>query len=264
MVKLLLFFFVSLLSFFPLIAQVNFNSVKNFLENSAFQSGEVLKYEVSYGIIKGGVAELNLDVVNQGGDWFYYSRAVAQTAGVAAKLFTIYDVYDSFFSIDDGLPIRATRNIREEKYLKYNEILFRRSDSTLFSLLSGQKKIPAETLDVLSAFYFARRYLFKEVVNIGDTIHLLTYFDDKLYDINIALEKKELIRTKFGKINVLKFSPVIDGKLFTEKNQMEVWFTNDLNFIPILIRIDLHLSKINCQLIDYTGLKSKKSELNFR
>ena len=257
-----LIFFISLLT--DCVSQVTHESISNKFENTAFKSGEYLKYEVNYGLIKGGEAEMSIDVKNVGGDWYYHGVAVATTTGVAAKLFTIYDIYETFIDISDGLPIKATRNIKEEAYRYYNEILFRREDSTLFSVISGQKKVPPYTLDVLSAFYFSRRYLFKKVVEIGDTIQLLTYFDDKLYDISLQLDQKQKIKTKFGKIEVLMFKPIVDNILFTDKNQMEIWFTNDPNFVPVKIRVDLPVGKIHCRLIDYSGLKSKKSQLNFR
>jgi hypothetical protein len=246
------------------IAQIKSNETNSQLKNSAFQAGEYLKYEVSYGLIKGGEAELGINVIFEGGDWYYYAKADAHTAGLAAKLFTINDVYESYFNITSGLPIKAIRNIKEEAYRYYDELLFRRADSTLFSVLSGAQKVPANTLDILSSFYYARRYLFHEQLSIGDTIQLLMFFDKKLYDVNIRLSKKEKIKTEFGKIEALKFEPIIDNKLFTDKNQMEIWFTNDMNYVPLKIQVDLPISKIYCNLKNYEGLKSTTSQLPFR
>ncbi len=258
--RIFLFLIIFLLNS-ELIAQISYDKISNWLDNSAFQSGEYLKYEVSYGLIKGGEAELRVELDNSGGDWYYHCTAKAHTAGIAAKLFTIRDTYESYINIENGLPVKAIRNIREQAYTYYNEILFRRSDSTLYSLRSGKKKISPKAMDIVAAFYFARRYLFNQGLNKGDTILLLTYFDDKLYDINIRFYKKEKIHTKFGRISVLKFRPIIDNKLFTDENEMEIWFTNDQNFVPIKIQVDLPISKINCRLIKYSGLKNPNNVL---
>jgi len=245
-------------------AQISVNNIDDWLENSAFQSGEYLKYAVSYGIIKGGEAELKVDVVDQGGDWYYHFIAQAHTAGVAAKLFTIRDIYQSYVSIENGLPVKAIRNINEQAFNSYNEQLFRRSDDTLFSLKSGAHKMPPMTMDVLSAFYFARRYLFRTTLKKGDIIELPIFFDEKFYSINIKYYKKQKIKTRFGRIEVLKFRPVVDGKLFTDENEMEIWFTADENFIPVKIRVELPISRINCSLIEYSNLKNKTPKLSLK
>ncbi len=227
--------------------------------NTAFQSGEYLKYDVSYGIISGGQAELTTGVEQLGYDWFYHVKAVATTQGLAAKMFTVWDKYESYINIETGLPIKATRDIREEAYRKYNELLFNRKNNIVISLASGNRKVPAGIQDILSAFYFARRYIFakKELVK-GEVINLTTFFDDEIFIIKIKFVKKEKFKTEFGKFECLKFAPVIDkDSPFEKEKDMQVWFTNDGNFVPVRIKIKVPVGSVKCELTGYKNLKNK-------
>ena len=236
--------------------QTEEDNIKNF--NTAFQAGESLNYEVSYGLINGGQAKMTVDIVQFGVDWYYHVKAIATTEGLAAKMFTIWDKYESFIDIKTGLPIKATRDIRENQYRKYGELLFDRKNNKVLSLESGATDVPAGIQDILSAFYFARRYIFKRELKKGEIINLTTFFDDEIFPIKIKFVKKEKYDSNFGKIECLRFSPVIEpGSPFKEEKDMQVWFTNDGNFVPVRIKIKVPVGSIKCDLTDYKGLRNE-------
>ena len=225
--------------------------------NNAFQSGEYLKYDVKYGLINGGEAEMIIGAEQIGYDWYYHVRAIAKTAGITHTLFRLRDKYESYFEISSGLPIKATRDISENNYKRYNEILFRRSNNTVLSLKSGEHKVPSGTLDILSAFYYARRFIFKKDLKKGDIVNLTTFFDDELFIIKIKYRKTEKDKTKFGKVECLKFVPVIEkGGTFVREKDMQVWFTNDGNYVPVRIKIKVPVGSLKCELSSYENLKN--------
>ncbi len=232
------------------------------IENTAFKIGERLRYEVKYGIIKGGEAEMSIDLTTSGYDYAYYVKALARTTGAIGGFVRIYDVYESIINLETGYPIMAVRNIREQKYLWYNEVVFDHKKNTVRSLKSGIHQVPPNVLDILSAFYYARRYLFKKKLNKNDIIRLDTYFADELFTIAIRYKKTEKIRSKFGKIECLKFVPVIEkGGSFQKEKDLQIWVTNDLNYIPIKIQADLPVSKIKVDLIGFKGIRNKFGQL---
>ncbi len=225
--------------------------------NNAFEAGEKLIFKVKYGFIPGGYAYLTTDIKKIGYDWYYAASAKAITSGVVGQLAEINDRYESYFSISTGLPIRAVRDIRENSYRKFNEVIFVRDKNIVRSLTTGEQKVPPGTLDILSAFYYARRHIFTHPLKKNEVIALRTFFDEELYDVVIKFKKAEKIKTKFGKINCLRFGPVLDEKSpFEKEDDLKIWFSDDGNFIPIKIRLKMGVGNVKVDLIKYSGLKN--------
>lgn len=252
---------ILLLVLYPTLTFAQSNVVRK-LENTAFMTGEELHYEVKYGIIKGGDAKLTVNLEQVGDDWLYYSRAEAGIAGLPSKLFTIRDIYESYFFVETGLPIKSIRNIHEEGYREFDEVLFFRDQNKVRNLKFQFFDVPPYTHDVLSAFYYARRYLFKENLKVGDTIPFTIFLDKSLITFKIKFANRETIKTQFGKVKAMKFVAVIDGTTpFTKEEDMEVWFTDDLNYIPLKISADLPIGSLKCLLTSYSGLKNTNRQL---
>ncbi len=225
--------------------------------NTAFNPDEYLKYKIKYGIINGGYAEMKIELEQVGYDWYYHVRAMARTSGLVREFAYVRDRYESIIRLYDGLPLQSIRDINENNYRRYNEVIFDRDENKVISLKSGEHKVPPGTLDVLSAFYYARRMIFKNKLKKNQIINLTTYFDEQLYVVKIKYKKTEKIRTKFGKIKCLKFYPIIDGNSTIKKEEnFQVWFSDDGNFIPVKIRLKVGISTVKCDLIQYSGLKN--------
>ena len=225
--------------------------------NTAFEPGEYLKYNVKYGLIPGGTAEMRIDLEEIGYGWYYSVKALARTSGLVRKMASISDKYESSIDIITGLPIRATRDIRENKYRKFNEVIFNRNNNTVTSLNTGKHNVPVNTLDILSAFYYARKYIFKNKMKKGDIINLTTYLDEKVFVMKIKFKKKQTIKTEFGKIQCLKFVPVLGKDTpFKKEKDLQIWFSDDGNFIPVKIKLSLPVGSVKCNLIAYKGLKN--------
>ncbi len=225
--------------------------------NTAFNPDEYLKYKIKYGLINGGYAEMKIELEQVGYDWYYHVKAVAQTSGVVSKFARVYDRYESYIQLYDGMPLMAIRDINENNYRRYNEVIFVRDENKIISLKSGEHKVPPGTLDVLSAFYYARRMIFKKELKKNEVINLTSWFDEKLYVIKVKYKKTEKIKTKFGKLKCLKFVPVLGKETpFKKEEDMQVWFSDDGNFIPVKIRMKAGISTVKCDLTEYNGLKN--------
>ena len=99
----------------------------------SFASGEQLRYIIRYGFIHGGEASTTLKLLSYEGKTVYHARVVAQSTGIADKLFGVTDVYESFFDPNTCLPHKAIRDIKEGNYKYYNEVFFQHEDSTLYN-----------------------------------------------------------------------------------------------------------------------------------
>jgi hypothetical protein len=71
------------------------------------------------------------------------------------------------------------------------------------------------------------------------------YFSDEVFPFRFVYNGKETIKTKLGKISCLKISPVVQvGRVFKNSDDLTIWLSDDCNFIPILIRLDIRVAGI--------------------
>jgi len=67
---------------------------------------------------------------------------------------------------------------------------------------------------------------------------------------------KEIVNSKFGKINCLKFRPVVQsGRVFKEQESVTLWVSDDKNKLPIRIQADILVGSIKADLENFKNLK---------
>lgn len=226
------------------------------IPNTAYKSGEQLKYLVHFGFIDGGVASLVMEELEVSGKKIHHAKAIGKSVGVTDRLFKVRDVYETFIDANNGLPVKAIRDITEDKYKYYDEVLFNRKENFVITKRKGKVKVPENTVDILSAFYYARRTMFSDLKQ-GDVLKIDTYFDDGIFTLEIRYKGTETIKTKMGKVNCLKFCPVVEpGRIFDTENDVTIWISNDKNFLPVRIQFDLIVGSLKCDLIEYQNLKN--------
>ena len=55
----------------------------------------------------------------------------------------------------------------------------------------------------------------------------------------------------------MKFVTVLDSKSsFKSEEDLQVWFSDDGNFIPLKIRLKIGISTVKCDLSEYKNLKN--------
>ena len=134
-----------------------------------FKAGENLTYQIRYGIIVAGVTSLSLTEEVYDGKTVFHARTVGQTTGMADNLYSVNDIYESWFDKKTNLPYKQIRNISEGRYTKYNEVTYNRKNNTVHSKLSGIHEVPEKILDLTSTFYYIRRVDFTKIKE-GDVI----------------------------------------------------------------------------------------------
>jgi hypothetical protein len=206
-----------------------------------FLAGEKLTYQVKYGFLVGGTATFSLSEQVYKKKTVFYAKAVGQSSGLANTIYRVKDSYESWFDLETTLPYKQVRNIREGRYTLYNEVTYNRRNNTVNSKLSGVHKVPEKILDLCSLFYYIRRIDFSKMVK-GDVVSLNMYFADGIFPSHIRYLGKEIIKTANGKMLCLKVSPLVEaGRMFSTKDDLDIWFTDDDKCLPTLVRLDLRV-----------------------
>ena len=227
-------------------------------QSNPFKAGEELTYTISYGIIKGGEAKLTVKDTVMNKQKVHHLTAAGHTTGVVDAIYKVRDKYESFVNPETIKPVKSIRDIREGRYRYYNEVSYYHDvDSTfLRSQKSGEKYVPADIYDIVSAFYVGRKKHFNDSMVEDQVIEIYTYFSDEVFPLRIRYLGIETIKTKVGKLECYKFSPVTEvGRSFKSNDDMHVWITRDANKLPVKIRFNLVVGAFVCELDSYKGLK---------
>ena len=224
-------------------------------KSQAFQSGEEITFKMYYGFVTGGTATLSLMETKINGREIYYARAVAKTVGVANSIYNVYDVYSSFFDKETCLPIKDIRDVTEGNYKRYNEVTYNHDKQVLTSQKSGKHNFEGKIFDIVSAFYYARKENLFANLAINETIKIPTYFTDEFWDLEIRFKGYETIETNLGTIRCMKFVPLVEpGRVFDREDDLKIWISDDSNYIPIRIQMDLIVGSFKGDLVSYKNL----------
>ncbi|MBA4410556.1 MAG: DUF3108 domain-containing protein [Bacteroidota bacterium] len=247
------FLFILMFLALPVCAQETFTPPVK--PNTAFIAGEHLTYQIRYGLIVAGITTLSLTEEVYQEKTVFHALTIGQTTGLADKLYGVKDIYESWFDKNTNLPFKQIRNISEGRYKKYNEVTYNRENNTVNSKLSGIHSVPADILDLASSFYYIRRIDFSKVTE-GDVLLVNMFFSDGIFPFHLVFKGKETIRTKFGKIRCIKICPVVEvGRMFKTQNDLTIWFTDDDNCLPVLVKMDIRIvGSVLLKLIHYENI----------
>ena len=195
-----------------------------------------------------------------------YKRQVigkGTTTGLARLFFKVDDNYESYFDKVDGKPYRFIRQIDEGGYTKDLEILFNHEVNSAIAYDRKRKKdttltIPVGVQDMMSAFYYFRNNVEFNKLKYGDDFVIdMILDDDEIFKFKMRYLGKEVLRTKFGKVETLKFRPYVQsGRVFKAKESLTVWISNDENRAPVRIKASLRVGSIVADLEGFKGLKN--------
>ncbi|MCC9042307.1 DUF3108 domain-containing protein [Myroides sp. M-43] len=229
----------------------------------AFDKGEFLKFRISYGPVNAGIATLRLTDTVHNGIPVYHAKGIGYTTGVTKVFFKVYDNYESYFEKNSVVPHRFIRKIDEGGYTKDQEGWF--NYKTMKSTVKDYEKktekeygITRNVQDIVSAFYYLRKYPGLNDLKIGESIEIDMFFDGEIFKFKLKFLGEEVLKTNFGKLKTLKFRPyVMAGRVFKEKESLTVWVSSDVNKVPVRIKASLAVGSLKADLSDYKNLVTK-------
>jgi hypothetical protein len=215
-----------------------------------------------YGFLNASYATLHVKSAVIDNVPVYHVVGRGQTTGFASVFFKVDDTYESYFGMEDGKPYKFVRKINEGGYTKDIEINFdHEEDKAVLNDKKNKKKFDFELQDsiqdLLSAFYYLRNNYIPENLVEGKAVTLkMLYDDDGIFDFKLKYLGKEVIKTKFGKVECYKFRPMVQsGRVFKEQESLSLWVSADDNRIPVRISANLAVGAIKADLDAYNGLK---------
>ena len=110
--------------------------------------------------------------------------------------------------------------------------------------------------DLISSFYFLRKFYPKKGVKVNESFDINMFFDNENYVFKLKHLGSETIRSKFGKIRCLKFRPFVQsGRVFEEQESVTLWVSDDKNRLPIRLQADILVGSIKADLENFKNLR---------
>lgn len=218
----------------------------------SFQEGEEYNYRVKYGILTIGSANVAVDnkTYTVNGLPCYKVNIIGRTEGVT-DLFKVRNTYTSYMDTINFLPQKFDYSAREKNYRRYQTLYF---DHKKNVVVKKEKEdvntyaVPNHIHDVISGYYSLRHIDFSKY-SVGQTYTAPLFFDDEFYQFKVKYAGKGTVKTRFGKINVLKLNPILpDNKLFKGEGAIRIWVSDDKNRVPVKIEADLSVGTIVMEL----------------
>jgi len=232
-----------------------------FAQMSNINSGETLKYRISYSFLNAGIATLKTQETVYNDKPHLHVIGEGKSTGMVRAFFKVNDIYESYVDIETGLPSFYIRNISEGSYRRHFASTFYHEENTvsLYNMLNGNTRdfdIGKNIQDMISSFYHLRS-LSTDELKVGAQVEINMWIDDEVYPFMLKIVGVEEIKNKkFGKIECLKIIPsVMSGRVFKEKEGLSLWISNDKNHIPIFMKADLIVGSLKADLIEYNNTK---------
>lgn len=248
--SLLLFNCLILISTYSLYSQIPNYHYK------AYQKGEILEYNIHYGVINAG--KIVMKVENNYVNLFNRKLLLLSTTGTSYSgwdfFYKVRDYYSSYIDTNSLFPLYSVRNILEGGYVSKEYVLFKR-DASIVNCNNIEQKVPTDIFDILSAFYYARCFDFNKIA-LNKEMGFNTFFEKELFKVGISYQGKTIVKTKFGTFNCLIIRPtLVQGRVFKGQDDMTLYISDDKNHIPIRVESAIFVGYIQADLVNFQNLK---------
>ena len=250
-----------LICFFSLLNSIELKSQTEKVIETPFDGGEWFEFRIYYGFFNASYASIKLENDTINNIPVLHSMGYGKTTGLARWFFKVDDYYESYFDREKIIPYKFIRNIYEGGYTKNIEINF--NQEKLIATINDKKKNTITKLpfnynaqDLVSSFYYLRKYFPRDKFKINESFVINMFFDNDNYVFKLKYLGNEVIDSKFGKIECLKFIPMVQsGRIFKEQESVTIWISNDKNRIPIRVQADVIVGSIKADLDNFKNLK---------
>lgn len=216
-----------------------------------FLKREKLVYKGGWGFINAGFGIFDANIDEQTGLLKITGKAV--TNNFVSAFYKVRDYVQTIIDIKGFYPIFFEQHIRENRYKKNTWIIFDHEHEMAYSNRrkkgSREYEIKPFAHDYLSLLYYLRTLDFAP----GDTFSIDCFVKGKVHPVFFQVHGKEEIKVGAGTFNCIKVQPrlVGDGRGFTRKDKMFLWFTDDKYHMLVKGKSRVSIGNISAELLLY-------------
>lgn len=223
--------------------------------NLPYQVGEHLSFNISFGGIKVGSAELQIEKqIKIDGVATFYIVGKGKTAAFFDWFFKVRDVYETYLDTLKIRPLKFVRDINEGGYKKQQLYNFKHKEKLVFWQDTSHVIYP-NSQDMLSALFYARTFN-KDSLMQNKSFFVPIFMDEENYLLEILYLKNEKVKTDFGIVNCMVFQPKMqEGRIFQDGEKMKIWISDDKNHLLIKVETQIWAGSIKAILVKHKKVK---------
>lgn len=247
-------------SFIAGLLSFNTPTVDKPIKNNSFGLGEKVEYRIHYGFINAAEAkvEIGKSFTTVANKPCFKIDVTGKTVGAFDLIAKVRDNWRSHIDTATLKPLMFYQKIQENKYRKEETVYFYRESGNVTSKIKNETKtfkVPQDIHDIISSYYFLRTVNFDKAQE-GEIIEVPVFFSSEIYKLRVRYAGRETIKTSFGKTKVFKLHPLIpDNKFFKGEGAMKIWVSDDVNRIPVKVKVELAIGSLQIDMKSYSGLK---------
>ena len=231
----------------------------SFSQKKPYKVGEYVKYKISFGLLDVGYGELNISkLVLTKKTPTYHITGIGKTSKFFDIFFKVRDIYETYIDTNTLLPVKFLRDVYEGGHIINQKYEFNHEKNLVYTQ-KKQYKIPNDSQDMLSAFFYARTFK-KEKVLSDSVFNIPIFMDDENYFLEVKYLYDEVLETNLGNIKCMVFQPKMqEGRVFEDGEDMRIWISDDENKMLFKVETKIWAGKIKAELEDY---KKNKYPIN--
>jgi Protein of unknown function (DUF3108) len=223
-------------------------SLRTFPRNP-FVNGEKFVFDVSWGPISAGYTILEA-IPDSAGDRIIITGK-GMTNGFFSSMYKVRDVISASMDINGTYPFFFEQHLREGRYRADRWELFDQARNTVFTYKKDADSVPAPPFvqNYFSMIYWVRALSFAP----GDSFSFDCFVDKKPYRLVMWCQKRVSVKVDAGTFNCLLVKPLLvgEGRVFTKKDEILLWLTDDEYKMPVMVKAKIKFGSITGRLIWY-------------
>ncbi len=240
-----------------IVAVASMLNAQTAVDQKAFTVGEKLLFNVNYGIITAGYAEMSIpQMENVMGNSTYKVQFTVRSTPTFDFFFEVRDRYETYLDSVGIFPWRFEQHIKEGSFSRDYTAMF---DQKNHKAKSGTDEydIPPHVHDIMSAFYYARTVDYSKF-KIGQRVNLQNFYKGKSIPLDIKYLGKQKISVKAGTFNCIIVEPMVkEGGLFKSEGRILIWLSDDERKIPVKVNTKVVIGSIDAELKEYSGINGE-------
>ncbi len=214
-----------------------------------FCFGEKLVFAVNWGPINAGYTIIEAKPDSTGSTMEISGKGM--TNGFFSSFYKVRDLISATIDMQGIYPFFFEQHIREGKYKAERWEMFDQQNNLTYSHRKEADSIPCPAFvqNYFSMIYYLRTLTFAP----GDSFFFDCFVDKKPYRIVMQCPKRETIKVGAGTFQCLIVKPLLvgEGRVFTKKDEILIWFTDDKYKMPVMAKAKIKFGSITGSLLWY-------------
>ncbi|MDZ7374571.1 MAG: DUF3108 domain-containing protein [candidate division KSB1 bacterium] len=222
-----------------------------------FGVGEKLSYQVRYGRVNAGSAEMRIEgLAEVRGHLCFRAVTTIESNSFFSRFYTVRDYLESLIDSEGVFPWAFEKRLHEGKYRAHVQAQYDHASG--IAVVNGDTvRIPAGVQDVLSIFYYVRT----QPMEVGKAIEVANHDNKKVAILELRVLRRERVRTEAGEFDAFVIEPRVketgqQAGLFRQKGEAWIWFSADSRRLPVLIKSKMYFGSLTLELAEVEYLTS--------